>query len=357
MIAAWCAALCPPPAGAQIRSDEEVIFFPTAASLSDDGRHWSVPVHCWVFEPERNSIARRALLQELIGELDLDPHTPEQQTFQERARWLLVDNERGKQVEIAIGEERFTLPRTAEDGHCEDVLTVPVEVVEPLAVDGRLTVRAVLADRDRRSITGTVTLVRPRGLTIISDLDDTVKVSEVRDRRRLLRNTFVEPFQAVHGMAARYADWSRQGAVLHFVSSSPWQLYPPLHAFLQEEGFPEAIWHLKRIRLKDPSIRRLFADPYDSKLAVLVPILQEFPERRFLLIGDSGEKDPEVYGEVARRFPGQILRIAIRDVTDEAAGSTRYRDAFRDVPPDRWQIFERASEIELPADHHSHAAD
>jgi phosphatidate phosphatase APP1 len=107
---------------------------------------------------------------------------------------------------------------------------------------------------------------------------------------------------------------------------------------------------MKRIRLKDPSVLRLFGDPYEYKLAEITAILRTFPERRFALIGDSGEKDPETYGELARRFPEQIVKIAIRDVTDEPADADRYDAAFRDVPPDRWQVFDSADEITLPID-------
>jgi phosphatidate phosphatase APP1 len=76
------------------------------------------------------------------------------------------------------------------------------------------------------------------------------------------------------------------------------------------------------------------------------PLLKDFPDRRFVLIGDSGEKDPEIYGAMARKHPEQIARILIRDVTGQSAGATRYTRAFVDVPKDHWRIFKEPSEIQ-----------
>ena len=72
-------------------------------------------------------------------------------------------------------------------------------------------------------------------------------------------------------------------------------------------------------------------------------MLAKFPERNFILIGDSGEADPEIYGDIARRHPGRVRAILIRNVTAERADAPRYVDgAFRDLPPDLWLVFDHA---------------
>jgi phosphatidate phosphatase APP1 len=161
----------------------------------------------------------------------------------------------------------------------------------------------------------------------------------VTDRRKLLANTFLREYRPVEGMAGVYRQWSDRGVSIHFVSSSPWQLYEPLSQFLRASGFPPATLHLKRFRLKDSSFWDLFADPLATKPPIIESLLQAYPQRRFVLIGDSGEQDPEVYGQIARRFPRQIAFVYIRDVTGEAASSSRYQRAFQDVPQERWQVF------------------
>lgn len=341
---------CIPQAGAQVRSDEEVLLFPTAARLNESGDAWIVPIHGWIFEPERNSLSRRALIQQLTDELDLDKDDSRESAriLAARARWLLVDNERGKRLQIGIGDRQYRMPPSAEDGHFEDALELPVDFVQQHADGGRLSCRVVLDEDDEREFVGTVALVPNTGLTIISDLDDTVKISEVVNRKRLLRRTFIEPFEAVPGMADRYQTWHADGALFWFLSASPWQLYSPLQSFLDESHFPPAVWEMKRLRFLDGSVRRLFADGYEYKLGRIAGILDSFPDRSFVLIGDSGEKDPETYGEIARRYPARIVHVAIRNVTDDPPDAERYQSAFHDVPADRWQVFLDPAEVELP---------
>ena len=75
-------------------------------------------------------------------------------------------------------------------------------------------------------------------------------------------------------------------------------------------------------------------------------MLERLPKRKFVLVGDSGEKDPEIYGALARQYPQQVLRIFIRDTTGEAADSPRYARPFEGLPRLKWQIFHDA--VELP---------
>ncbi len=334
------------PVAAQVRSDEEVICFPTAARLSDDGSEWTIPIHGWIFEPERGAFVRNILLDELRDELDLELDETELATYEERTAWFLVDNERGKDLQIILGGEMYDMLPSAEDGHFGNTLLVSRDEVDRFAVDGRLTYRVILPEDDPRSFTGVVQLIEPAGPTVISDVDDTVKISEVTERRKLLRNTFVEPFAAVDGMAELYRTWAERGAQLHFVSSSPWQLYQPLSGFLEESGFPQAVWHMKQTRLKGATSLRLLADPFESKVTVIDGILTAAQQRRYILVGDSGERDPEVYGEIARRHPQQVIAILIRNVTEELRGNERLTAAFAEVPADRWQLFDAPADID-----------
>ena len=72
---------------------------------------------------------------------------------------------------------------------------------------------------------------------------------------------------------------------------------------------------------------------------------EKFPQRHFVLVGDSGERDPETYGTLARKYPKQVIRILIRDVTGTTADATRYKKAFHDLPGGHWQIFREPAEI------------
>jgi hypothetical protein len=67
-------------------------------------------------------------------------------------------------------------------------------------------------------------------------------------------------------------------------------------------------------------------------------LLRRLPHRRFVLVGDSGQQDPEVFGELARRYPRQVRRIFIRNLMDSVQ-TWRYRAAFGGVNSELWSIF------------------
>jgi hypothetical protein len=346
-----------------VAKDEVVVLFPTFGRRLAGGA-WEIPVHGWVYEPEAESRFRGALIEVLCPLLGIEEEAADSPIFQSRARAFLADNERGKKIPIRLGGKTHTLPESEADGHFRGTLELPAAEVERLLATGaaraadpgtarawpaRLRVEALARPGDDRSFTAEVELIGESGLSVISDIDDTIKVSEVTDRKALLENTFLTEFRAVPGMSALYRKWEARGASFHYVSSSPWQLYEPLAAFAAREGFPAGSFHLKSFRLKDRTFFSLFADPEKTKPAVIEPILETFPDRRFIFVGDSGEKDPEVYGEMARKYPAQVERILIRLVCEEEhAGSERFQAAFRGLPPAVWRLFRDAGEV--PAD-------
>lgn len=68
-------------------------------------------------------------------------------------------------------------------------------------------------------------------------------------------------------------------------------------------------------------------------------MLNDFPRRCFVLVGDSAEQDPEIYGELARANPERIAAIFIRDVTGEPVDAPRYAQALRGLPAGRSTLF------------------
>jgi phosphatidate phosphatase APP1 len=183
------------------------------------------------------------------------------------------------------------------------------------------------------------------GVSVISDIDDTIKYSNILNRKALLRETFIENFSAISGMSDLYSGWGKNGAAFHYVSGSPWALAQHLEIFLHANSFPRGSLHLRHVRSRLKDFYRLSKSPDAFKREVIEGILKHFPNRRFILVGDSGEKDPEVYGEIARKFPGQIERIFIRDVAPGHLTPDRQEIVFKDVGRDVWTIFEDAAEV------------
>ncbi len=334
---------------AQVRADDVVVFYPTYARQSEDNRSWLVDIHGVIFEPETNSLKRAALLSILRHIVGLTEEQAETKTFKQRARAFLVDNQADRTIHIRLGEQLYEAGTSTANGHFFHTLSVPDEDLQKLQLSkpngaGELRYTAWVGPDDVRRFEGTAHLIGKRGLSIISDVDDTIKISQVGDRKRLLANTFLHNSKPVPGMADQYNQWAQRGASFHYVSAGPWQLYEPLENFRETEKFPPGAWQLKMFRLKDRSAFSLFTSQAEYKPAVIRKILADFPERRFVLIGDSSEQDPEIFGELARKHDKQIVRVLIRHVAAQPAHA-RFEKAFEKLPRDRWQVFKEAAEL------------
>ncbi|KAI0010264.1 hypothetical protein F4779DRAFT_616840 [Xylariaceae sp. FL0662B] len=172
----------------------------------------------------------------------------------------------------------------------------------------------VLANEDI-SCTERIQIIEPRGVSLISDVDDTIKRSNVSlGAKEIFRNTFVRDLGelAVPGVKEWYNRLHELGVQIHYCSNSPWQLYPVMATYFKLAGLPHGSLHLKQYA---GMLQGIFEPVAERKKGTLEKIMKDFPERKFLLVGDSGEADLEVYTELAAANPGRIPAIFIRDVT------------------------------------------
>lgn len=180
-------------------------------------------------------------------------------------------------------------------------------------------------------------------ILVVSDVDDTIKDTQVTLFDSGLRNPAIifdglRPWQPVPGMARLYQYWKEAlPARFHYLSAGPVRYDRRLKEFLAGSGFPDGLVSLR-------TGGNLLAS-HEYKIRVLTPILAKHPDQLVLFVGDSGERDPESYGELARRFPRQTLGILIRQVTGADRSSPRYQRAFSGVPASRWALFRQPSEV------------
>jgi len=323
-----------------LKADEIVMFLPGFAVEQTDAS-FSVDIGAWVFE-ER---PRRLVVSSLASwmGIDLDELSPEQKAmFTERSRYFRTDSERGKHLQVRLGERVFTLPRTHASGRTRDRLSVGREQVKWQGGPGgfgRIDWTLEAPGHPLHGQEGHALAIPAEGVSIVSDIDDTIKVSEVLNKKKLIRKTFLEPFQAVPGMAEWYQEMARneQQASFHYLTSSPIQLYPALSKFLEDSFFPAGILHPR----ESTSWRTMYSNRKGSiahKKGVLTRLLMDFPRRKFILVGDSGESDPEIYADIARSYPKRILSIHIRNVTGEDRAAPRYQQTFAGIDPQIWTI-------------------
>lgn len=153
------------------------------------------------------------------------------------------------------------------------------------------------------------------GLAVISDIDDTVletgATSLLKNWKRLLVQT-PEEREAVPGAEELYAKLSADGSVpVFYVSSSPWNLYNYLERFMEAHGLPKGPMFLRDYGIDDAKF--ITGAHTDHKIETVKHLLSLYPERRFLLIGDDGQKDVDVYAAAAEMFPERVAGVFIRD--------------------------------------------
>ena len=178
---------------------------------------------------------------------------------------------------------------------------------------------------EKLSATEEVHITAPEGVSLISDIDDTIKHSAISaGAREIFRNAFIRELHllTIDGVREWYQTLADMGVKIHYVSNSPWQMYPVLTSFFKLANLPKGSFHLKQY---SGMLQGIFEPAAERKKGSLEKIMRDFPERRFVLVGDSGEADLEVYSEVALANPGRVLGIFIRDVTTSA--KTGYFDS------------------------------
>ncbi len=158
---------------------------------------------------------------------------------------------------------------------------------------------------------------------IISDIDDTIVRTGATNllqtgRTVLLNNAHSRiPFYGVSSFY-RSLQLGRNGKLnnpFFYVSSSPWNTYDLLYHFLELNDIPQGPLLLRDFGIDETKF--LSSDHMSHKYKEIENLLITYPALKFILIGDSGQKDAEIYREVVQKHPGRILAIYIRDVNIE----------------------------------------
>lgn len=162
-------------------------------------------------------------------------------------------------------------------------------------------------------------------LVTISDIDDTVVYTGVANKAKMLWRLFMQdagdrvafPGTAALLNALHHGPSGDEQNPMLYVSRGPWSIYEVLDEFFNRHEIPIGpILFLREwgLTLHSPLPRRA----KDHKLTLIRNMLELYKELPFVLIGDSGQRDPEIYAQVVKEHPGRVLAIYIRDVTRNA---------------------------------------
>lgn len=156
---------------------------------------------------------------------------------------------------------------------------------------------------------------------VISDIDDTILHTGVASilKWRVIYNTFLKHVQSrtpLEGAAEFYhllhrGPSGKKANPIFYVSHSPWNLYRYLEFFLKTNNFPKGPILLRSFRT---IFKKKTAECKPEKQLEIVNILKTYPDLPFILIGDSGEHDPDIYLELVNAYPNRIKAVYLRSV-------------------------------------------
>lgn len=185
------------------------------------------------------------------------------------------------------------------------------------------------------SQTGWVQVPLPQtAFGVISDIDDTILQTGASNLLKSIVTTFTKnkytrlPFPGVDLLYSGLQKGKASFPInpIFYLSNSAWNLFDFLEDFMELNNIPKG-----SILLRDWGLdnEKMIVDD-DHKLNSITKLLNTYPKLPFILIGDSGEKDPEYYQKIVQQFGKQIHAIYIRDVTNEPR-DTEVRNIVKEV--------------------------
>lgn len=157
---------------------------------------------------------------------------------------------------------------------------------------------------------------------VVSDIDDTVLISHSTQTIRKLRLMLFKnalgrmPFPGVSDFyrALCRGENAKKEFPFFYVSSSEWNLYDLLTDFFEFNDMPKGVLLLRRLNHSIFKFWKSGGGNHEHKYEKIKELLELFPAQKFILIGDSGQRDPEIYSKLAVEFPGRIDTIYIRKI-------------------------------------------
>nr|VWP02097.1 Uncharacterized protein [Ganoderma boninense] len=191
---------------------------------------------------------------------------------------------------------------------------------------------------------GTAILVPTQGISVVSDIDDVLRITKVYVPNQGLYNSFVQPYVNVPGIPELFADWAKSlpGAAFHYDTTTPVQLTRTYVDYLFS-NFPLGSLEMRPINLTDPS------QILEARQNSVLKLFETFPLRKFVLVGDTSSSTLlSAYPQIAQQFPDNIACIFIRNTsaTDSDDKLPYDTSSFKNVKNDTYFFYRTAEDLE-----------
>jgi len=330
---------------AQIGNDDVVWLMDNVAFRAANG-HWHAEFVAAAFD-HKPSPKLVDIVGDIATRVGLAKGAKEEATIERRISPFVMEILPGRQVNVKFdGSAQLRLGPGGRNGMSSDIRRIPD------ASQGSVVSSTAVVPKGTTGILEMKTFyAEPEGWAVISDIDDTIKITQTSNPTGILRTTFVDEPTPVEGMPELYAyiqTLLTTSAPWFYLSASPYNLYPFLRKF-RDDHFPHGQLILRDANLLTISglLANLTLGTEKYKVDRIKKVHRWIPKRKMILIGDSTQSDPEAYGDACRMFPGWIKLILIRKVTDISAigiqeknEPQRFEKAFEDIPRELWHVFE-----------------
>lgn len=332
-----------------VTDDEIVWLLDNTAFKSPRTGAWQAEFVAAIYEREDKK-KLMDMVSGIVQAIGLTDDAAERKTVEQRILPFLWDVRPARFVTATQQSARLKLGPSSTNGLSSNILNLPS------SERGSLIRTSTKLGAGTGSITDMQTYYAGEdGWGIISDVDDTIKVTMTSDPVGILRETFINPSLPIKGMPELYAEIKSclpQDTAWFYLSASPYNLYPFLKQF-RKHYYPAGTLILRDSSWKTLAglLSALTLRTEEYKVDRIKKIHGWLPARKMIMIGDSTQSDPEAYGEMYRTSPGWIRLILIRKATnvaevgiDEKNEPERFEKAFEDVPRHAWHVFEDPAE-------------
>lgn len=184
----------------------------------------------------------------------------------------------------------------------------------------------------------TAYLVPPEGVTVVSDIDDILRVTKIYKPKEGLLNTFARPFTAWMNMPEIYSNWSTSSISslhFHYLTTTPEQGTRPYMDFIFKT-YPAGSFDTRPLNLTN------LEETIKIRRYLLDRLFQTFPKRKFVLVADTSNSDiMKAYPAMYKDYPGQVSCILLRNTTATDSDDKLPYDTtgFKDIPQEKYLFF------------------